>query len=141
MASGINKVILIGNVGRDPETRYTRTGDAVTNLSMATSETWVDKQTGERKEQTEWHNVVAFRKPAEVIAEYVRKGSKLYIEGQLRTRSYEKDGQTHYRTEILCRNFQFLDSRREENRGPQQGRQGNQQSQATLDDFDDDIPF
>lgn len=112
MASrGVNKVILVGNVGRDPETRYMPSGGAVTNLSLATSETWKDKNTGQPQERTEWHRVVFFNRLAEIVSEYVRKGSKLYIEGSLRTRSWDQDGITRYATEIVANEMQMLDSR------------------------------
>ncbi len=111
MARGINKVILIGNLGRDPETRYAQNGGAVTNFSVATSENWRDRATGEQQERTEWHNVVCFQRLAEIAGEYLRKGSKVYIEGSLRTTSWEQDGQKRYRTEIMARELQMLDSR------------------------------
>lgn len=140
---GVNKVILIGNVGQDPETRYLPSGGAVCNITLATSETWKDKNTGQQQERTEWHRVVFFNRLAEIVAEYVRKGSKLYIEGALRTRSYDKDGQKHYATEIVAHEMQMLDSRggsRDEEREPAQQQSGRR---ATADDdqFDDDIPF
>ncbi len=111
MARGINKVILVGNLGRDPETRYTQAGSAVARFSVATSEGWRDKSTQEMQERTEWHNVVCFARLAEIAGEYLRKGSKVYIEGSLRTSSWEQDGQTKYRTEIIGREMQMLDSR------------------------------
>ncbi|MEM1435776.1 MAG: single-stranded DNA-binding protein [Pseudomonadota bacterium] len=111
MARGINKVILIGNLGRDPETRYSQGGSAVTNFSVATSESWRDKGSGEMQERTEWHNVVCFARLAEIAGEYLRKGSKVYIEGSLRTSSWEQDGQKKYRTEVMARDLQMLDSR------------------------------
>lgn len=111
MARGINKVILIGNLGRDPETRYTQSGSPVANFSVATSEGWLDRQTNERQERTEWHNVVCFARLAEIAGEYLRKGSKVYIEGSLRTSSWEQEGQTRYRTEVIAREMQMLDSR------------------------------
>ena len=111
MARGINKVILIGNLGRDPETRYSQGGSAVTNFSVATSESWRDRQSGEQQERTEWHNVVCFARLAEIAGEYLRKGSKVYIEGSLRTSSWEQDGQKWYRTEVMARDLQMLDSR------------------------------
>ena len=111
MARGINKVILIGNLGRDPETRYAQSGSAVTNFSVATSESWKDRGSGEQQERTEWHNVVCFARLAEIAGEYLRKGSKVYIEGSLRTTSWEQDGQKKYRTEIMARELQMLDSR------------------------------
>ena len=133
--SGINKVIIIGNVGRDPETRYTQNGAAVTNFSVATSEKWTDKGTGEIKEQTEWHSIVCFGRTAEIAGEYVRKGSKLYIEGKLQTRSWEQDGQKKYRTEIQARQIQMLDGRRP------QGEHQPQQQTLPDDNFESDIPF
>ena len=111
MARGINKVILIGNLGRDPEVRYTQSGKAVANFTVATSESWRDRQTNEMQERTEWHRVVCFDRQGEVAGEYLRKGSKVYIEGRLQTRSWEQDGQTRYTTEIVARDMQMLDSR------------------------------
>ena len=111
MARGINKVILIGNLGRDPETRYAQNGTAVTSFSVATSESWRDRTTGENQERTEWHNVVCFARLAEIAGEYLRKGSKVYIEGSLRTNSWEQDGQKRYKTDIHARELQMLDSR------------------------------
>ncbi len=112
MARGINKVILIGNLGADPETRHTAGGSAVTNLSIATSESWRDRQTGEQQERTEWHRVVLFAKLAEVAGEYLRKGSKVYIEGRLQTRKWQdRDGNDRWSTEIVGNDMQMLDSR------------------------------
>lgn len=141
MASrGINKVILIGNLGADPEVRYTQNSTAIANLSVATSETWKDKQTGEQKEQTEWHRVVCYRRLAEIAGEYLRKGSKVYIEGRLQTRKWQgQDGKDNYTTEIVCNDMQMLDSRGQGGQGggnfggnqggfaPQGGQQGGQQ--------------
>ena len=109
--SGINKVILVGNLGQDPEVKYTAGGAAVTTLSLATSESWKDKDTGSDQERTEWHRVVLWRRLAEIAGEYLKKGSKVYIEGQLQTRKWEQDGQTRYTTEVIGRDMQFLDSR------------------------------
>ncbi|WP_308363799.1 MULTISPECIES: single-stranded DNA-binding protein [unclassified Microbulbifer] len=113
MARGINKVILIGNLGADPETRYMPSGGAVTNVNLATSETWKDKQTGQQQERTEWHRVVFFNRLAEIAGEYLRKGSKVYIEGSLRTRKWQdkNSGQDRYTTEIVASEMQMLDSR------------------------------
>ena len=112
MARGINKVILVGTLGRDPETRYMPSGGAVTNLNLATSESWKDKQTGEKKEQTEWHRVVLFNKLAEIGAEYLRKGQQVYIEGALRTRKWQnKEGHDQYSTEIVASDMQMLGGR------------------------------
>lgn len=112
MARGINKVILIGNLGKDPETRYMPSGGAVTNITLATSESWKDKNSGEQQERTEWHRVVFFNRLAEIVAEYLKKGSKVYVEGSLRTRKWQgQDGQDRYTTEIIASEMQMLDSR------------------------------
>ncbi len=112
MARGINKVILIGNLGKDPETRYMPNGGAVTNITVATSETWKDKQSGQKQERTEWHNVVFFNRLAEIVGEYLKKGSKIYLEGSLRTRKWQdKQGNDRYTTEIVGSEMQMLDSR------------------------------
>lgn len=113
MASrGVNKVILVGNLGNDPETRYMPSGGAVTNISVATSEVWKDKQTGQPQERTEWHRVVFFNKLAEIAGEYLRKGSKVYVEGTLRTRKWQdQSGQDRYSTEVIANEMQMLDSR------------------------------
>jgi len=162
MARGINKVILIGNLGNDPETRYMPSGGAVTNITVATSETWKDKQTGQPQERTEWHRVVFFNRLAEIAGEYLRKGSKAYIEGSLRTRKWQdKSGQDRYTTEIVASEMQMLDSRGGASQGsydqsqsqhtpqaaPQSAPQGAAAQPASaapapdLPDFDDDIPF
>ncbi|MCH7982049.1 MAG: single-stranded DNA-binding protein, partial [Proteobacteria bacterium] len=112
MARGVNKVILVGNLGSDPETRYMPSGDAVTNISIATTESWKDKQTGEQKEKTEWHRVVMFRRLGEIAAEYLRKGSQVYIEGKLRTNKWkDRDGNDRYTTEIIADEMQMLGGR------------------------------
>jgi single-strand DNA-binding protein len=113
MASrGVNKVTLVGNLGNDPETRYMPSGGAVTNITIATSETWKDKQTGQPQERTEWHRVSFFNRLAEIAGEYLHKGSKVYIEGALRTRKWQaKDGQDRYTTEVIASEMQMLDSR------------------------------
>lgn len=144
MARGVNKVILVGNLGADPEGRHMPNGNAVTNISVATSETWKDKQTGQQHERTEWHRVVFFNRLAEIAGEYLRKGLKVYIEGSLRTRKWQgQDGQDRYTTEIVASEMQILDSRG--NAGGQQGgyqpQQQPQQQALPPDDFDDDIPF
>ena len=153
MARGINKVILIGNLGRDPETRYSQAGNAVTKFSVATSESWRDRQSGEQQERTEWHNVVCFARLAETAGQYLRKGSKVYIEGSLSTSSWEQDGQKRYRTEVIARDFQMLDSRGSNGGAPsgfeQRGAPAPAENQPAAnaptisddDDFDDDIPF
>ena len=112
MARGINKVILIGSIGKDPETRYAANGNAITNLSLATSEQWQDKNTGEKQERTEWHRVSMFGRLAEIAGEYLKKGSKVYIEGKLQTRKWQdKDGRDCYTTEIVASEMQMLDGR------------------------------
>jgi single-strand DNA-binding protein len=111
MARGVNKVILIGNLGGDPEVRSFSNGGIVTNVTVATSESWKDKQSGEQKERTEWHRVVFRNRLAEIARDYLKKGSKVYVEGSLRTRKYDKEGQTHYTTEIYCDQMQMLDGR------------------------------
>ena len=155
MASrGVNKVILVGNVGADPETRYMPNGNAVTNITLATSETWKDKNTGEQQERTEWHRVTFYQRLAEIVAEYVRKGSKLYVEGRLQTRSWEQDGVKRYATDVIANEMQMLDSRSGGGNGgggyqpaqqpaqPQSSPQNASQSApAGMDSFDDDIPF
>lgn len=161
MARGVNKVILVGTCGQDPEVRYLPNGNAVTNLSLATSEAWTDKQTGQKIEKTEWHRVVLFGKVAEIAGEYLRKGSQCYIEGKLKTREWEKDGIKRYSTEVhvdINGTMQLLGGRpdsqgggQQQQRQPQQQRQQPRQQQrqapqqnqqaAPPDDFDDDIPF
>lgn len=126
MARGVNKVILIGNLGNDPETKYMPSGNAVTNITVATSESWKDKNTGQQQERTEWHRVVFFNRLAEIAGEYLRKGSKVYLEGSLRTRKWQdQQGQDRYTTEIVASEMQMLDSRGEG--GFQQQPQGFQQ--------------
>lgn len=112
MARGINKVILIGNLGQDPEVRFTPSGTAVANLSVATSDAWADRASGQRQERTEWHRVVLFNKTAEIAQQYLAKGAKVYIEGRLQTRKWQdQNGQDRYSTEIVCNDMQMLDSR------------------------------
>ena len=151
MARGVNKVILVGNLGQDPETRYMPSGAAVTNFTVATNESWKDKQTGEQKDRTEWHRVAMFNRLAEIAAEYLRKGSQVYIEGKLRTRKWQgQDGQDRYTTEIIADEMQMLGGRGGagggsfgggQQGGGQQGGGGNAPPQPGPDDFDDDIPF
>jgi single-strand DNA-binding protein len=154
MSKGLNKVMLIGNLGQDVVLSALGNGDSVCTLSIATTDSWKDKNTGQRVEKTEWHRVVAFKRLAEVCGQFLRKGSKVYIEGNLRTRSWEKDGQKKYTTEIICKDMQMLDGReksednsRVNNNGSQQSYTGgNQQQQGyqqppPSDQFDDDIPF
>ena len=147
MASrGINKVILVGNVGNEPECRTMPNGNSVANISVATSETWKDRNTSEQQERTEWHRVVFFNRLAEIVEQYVKKGSKLYIEGRLQTRSWEQDGIKRYTTEIVANEMQMLDSRGSTNQegfgdkaaAPQASQQA---APANFDNFDDDIPF
>ena len=143
MARGINKVILVGNLGADPETRYMPSGSAVTNLSIATSESWKDKQTGEQKDRTEWHKVAMFNRLAEIAAEYLRKGSQVYIEGKLRTRKWQdRDGNDRWTTEIIADEMQMLGGRGG-GAAPmsQDSAPSSAPPQAGPDDFDDDIPF
>ena len=140
--SGINKVILVGNLGKDPDMRYTAGGDAVANLSIATSESWNDNQTGEKKEKTEWHRVVFFRRIAEVCGEYLKKGSSIYIEGSLRTRDWEDDqGNKRYTTEIIGREMQMLGGRRSEDNMDQSPQINSSSPQPEEGLIDDEIPF
>lgn len=155
MARGVNKVILIGNLGADPDIRYSAGGTAVAKLRLATSEQWKDKQTGERQERTEWHRLVIFGRLGEIAGEYLKKGSKVYIEGQLRTNKWQgQDGQDRYTTEIVVNDMQMLDSRGggtanfggSSQGAAQQPAQQQPQSAAAAeqgfdDDLDDDIPF
>lgn len=159
MARGINKVILIGNLGNDPETKAMPNGNAVTNITLATSESWKDKQTGQQQDRTEWHRVVFFNRLAEIAGQYLSKGSKVYIEGSLRTRKWQKDGVDMYTTEIIADQMQMLDSRDQggddqirsntANTHPQHSQNnpnGTQRSYTApaleQNDFvDDDIPF
>ena len=158
MARGINKVILVGNLGQDPETRAMPSGKAVTNVRIATSDSWRDKNTGEQKEQTEWHTVVFFDRLAEIAAEYLRKGSQVYIEGKLRTRKWQdKSGNDRYSTEVVANEMQMLGSRGGGSMGGEGGGRSASRSQAPAGDdfdqrtpasagkgdeaFDDDIPF
>ena len=146
MARGINKVIVVGNLGNDPDTRYMPSGGAVTNLSIATSEQWKDKQTGEQKERTEWHKVAMFGRLAEIAAEYLRKGSQVYIEGKLRTRKWQdRDGNDRWTTEIIADEMQMLGGRGGGGTAPMRDDRGGSSSspppQPGPDDFDDDIPF
>jgi len=152
MARGVNKVILIGNLGNDPEVRYMPNGGAVANITVATSEQWKDKQTGEPQERTEWHRVVLYRRLAEIAGEYLRKGSKVYIEGRLQTRKWQdQNGNDRYTTEIIANEMQMLDSRGGgsasfNQQPPAQGQESGSKPAGSapaggLDDFDDDIPF
>ncbi|MDH5547189.1 MAG: single-stranded DNA-binding protein [Gammaproteobacteria bacterium] len=160
MARGINKVIIIGNLGNDPDIRYMPSGGAVANLSIATSESWKDKNSGEPQERTEWHRVVLFGRLGEIAGEYLRKGSKVYVEGRLQTRKWQdQNGQDRYTTEIIANDLQMLDSRggagdqafsgsgmaNQQPRGQSSAPSNRSQPQAApagdFGDFDDDIPF
>lgn len=161
MARGINKVIIIGNLGAEPEVRYMPSGGAVANLRIATSETWKDKQSGENVEHTEWHRVVLYNRLGEIAGEYLHKGSKVYIEGSIRTRKWQdKDGQDRYSTEIIGREMQMLDGRgagvasgaaagdfesgasSNKFQSKSSSSQSSQPSEfAGADEFNDDIPF
>jgi single-strand DNA-binding protein len=152
MARGINKVILVGNLGADPDTRYMPSGKAVTNIRIATSESWKDKQTGDQQERTEWHSIVMYDKLGEIAAEYLRKGSQVYIEGKLRTRKWQdKEGKDRYTTEIIANEMQMLGSRGGGSGGgePRAARPAQAENRSTAPvadeggggEFDDDIPF
>jgi len=156
MARGINKVILVGNLGADPDTRYMPSGKAVTNIRVATSESWKDKQTGDMQERTEWHSIVMYDKLGEIAAEYLRKGSQVYIEGKIRTRKWQdKEGKDRYTTEIIADQMQMLGGRGggggassepREPRGQSRQAPAEDRSTAPVDEagggeFDDDIPF
>jgi len=143
MARGVNKVILVGNLGADPEVKYMPNGNAVANVTVATSESWKDKQSGEQKDKTEWHRVVFFRRLAEIAGEYLKKGSQIYIEGKLQTRKWQdKNGNDRYTTEIIANEMQMLGGR-----GGGSAEFGAASSAAApapaaaVDEFDDDIPF
>lgn len=151
--AGLNKVMLIGNLGRNPEIRYSQQGSAVVNFPLATNEQWIDKSTGEKQEKTEWHRVVAFGKQAEILEKYLSKGRQVYIEGRLQTRAYEKDGQTHHTTEVMVTSFRFVGGGGDDSQGgyqqPKQQTAGSNQSQghgrqswgSQKHPQDDDIPF
>jgi single-strand DNA-binding protein len=154
MARGINKVLLIGNLGADPDTRYMPSGKAVTNIRIATSESWKDKQTGDTQERTEWHSIVMYDKLGEIAAEYLRKGSQVYIEGKLRTRKWQdKEGKDRYTTEIIADQMQMLGGRGGGGGAASEPRSSSRPAPASEDrsaapvdeagggEFDDDIPF
>ena len=149
--AGINKVIIVGFLGNDPDVRTMPAGDLVVNISVATSESWTDKNSGEKKEVTEWHRIVIYRKLAEIAAQYLHKGSQVYIEGRLKTRKWQdNNGQDRYSTEIQCDNLQMLGGRNQDaaqNHPPKQqdkqqkAQSKSQQSEPPVDAFDDNIPF
>jgi single-strand DNA-binding protein len=152
MARGVNKVILVGNLGRDPEMKYTASGAAIANVTVATTDSWNDKQTGEKQEKTEWHRVVFFGRLAEIVGEYLHKGSQVYLEGRLQTRKWQdKSGQDRYTTEIVANDMQMLGGRGGEGGArPQQGggfrsnapaQPAAQPPQSDTGFDDDDIPF
>lgn len=165
MARGVNKVMLIGNLGADPEVRYTAGGAAVANVTLATAESWRDKESGEQQERTEWHRIVFFSRLAEIVGEYLKKGSQVYVEGRLQTRKWQdRDGNDRYTTEIVANEMQMLGSRGgggSSSGGPSSGGFSNEgqsggarssssantnqssspQQEPPMDDFDDDIPF
>ena len=147
MARGINKVILVGNLGADPDTRYMPSGGAVTNISVATTKAWKDKNTGDQQERTEWHRVAFFGRLAEIASEYLRKGSQVYVEGELRTRKWQdRDGNDRYSTEIVANEMQMLGGRGgAAPSAPMPARDAAEHAPAAApaaaDDLDDDIPF
>lgn len=150
MARGINKVILVGHLGKDPEVRYMPSGGAVANVTVATSDQWKDKQTGEQRERTEWHNVVFYQRLAEIVGEYLKKGSQVYVEGSLRTRKWQdKNGNDRYTTEVIANEMQMLGSRSGGSASFNQSEPPQKSEPAAAsaagggfsDDFDDDIPF
>ena len=144
MARGINKVIIVGNLGADPDSRAMPSGNAVTNISVATSESWNDKDTGEKQEKTEWHRVVFFNRLAEIAAQYLKKGSQVYVEGKLQTRKWEdKEGNERWTTEIVANQMQMLGDRMSNDMSNDNASssQSSSDNDFSTDDFDDDIPF
>ena len=143
MARGVNKVIIVGNLGADPDTRYMPSGNAVTNVSVATSESWNDRDTGERQEKTEWHRVVFFGKLAEIAEQYLKKGSQVYVEGKLQTRKWEdKEVNERWTTEIVANQMEMLGDRMSSGSSqPNNMDQSTSKSNFSDDEFDDDIPF
>jgi single-strand DNA-binding protein len=139
--SGINKVIIIGNLGQDPEVHTTAAGATISNISVATSESWNDKQTGDKVEKTEWHRIVFFNRLAEVVAQYLKKGSSVYVEGKLQTRKWEKDGIDRYTTEIVANKLEMLGSKGDNSAPQQQQAPQAVQTPQQPPAFDDDIPF
>ena len=144
MARGINKVIIVGNLGADPDSRAMPSGNAVTNISVATSESWNDRDTGEKQEKTEWHRVVFFNRLAEIAAQYLKKGSQVYVEGKLQTRKYEdKEGNERWTTEIVANQMQMLGDRMSNDMSNDNASssQSSSDNDFSTDEFDDDIPF
>ena len=143
MARGINKVIVVGNLGADPDARYMPNGNAVTNISVATTDSWKDKESGERQEKTEWHRVVFFGRLAEIVSEYLKKGSQVYVEGRLQTRKWEdKEGNDRWTTEIVANEMQMLGERISSSSNSNNfSTPKSSSSEFASDDFDDDIPF
>ena len=147
MARGVNKAIIVGNLGRDPEVRYSASGNAIANVTVATTDSWKDRQSGERQERTEWHRVVFFNRLAEIVAEYLKKGSQVFIEGRIQTRKWEdKDGNERWTTEIVANEMQMLGSRPGSNApvqapAPAAAQVGADVPQPPPGEFDDDIPF
>ena len=146
MARGVNKVILVGNLGKDPDVRYMPSGSAVANVTLATSETWKDKQTGEKQERTEWHNIAFFGRLAEIAGEYLKKGSQVYVEGSLRTRKWQdKSGNDRYTTEVIASDMQMLGGRGGSGstpaEAPSRASQSGGGTDAEAPEFEDDIPF
>jgi len=149
MARGVNKAIILGSLGQDPDIRYTAGGAAVANISIATNEQWKDKESGEMQERTEWHRVVFFGRLAEIVGEYLRKGSQVYVEGRIQTRKWQdKEGQDRYTTEIVANEMQMLGSKSggttasfDQSPQPQQSAPATSGTKSSNDDFDDDIPF
>ena len=143
MARGVNKAIILGSLGQDPDIRYTPAGAAVANISVATNEQWKDKNSGEKQERTEWHRIVFFGRLAEIVGEYLKKGSQVYIEGRIQTKKWEdKEGNDRYTTEIVASEMQMLGGKGESNRQHSEGHNSKvSQGKPAQDDFDDDIPF
>ena len=144
MARGINKVIIVGNLGADPDSRAMPSGNAVTNISVATSESWNDRDTGEKQEKTEWHRVVFFNRLAEIAAQYLKKGSQVYVEGKLQTRKWEdKEGNERWTTEVVANQMQMLGDRMSNNMSNDNASssQSSSDNDFSTDEFDDDIPF
>lgn len=146
MTRGVNKAIILGSLGQDPEVRYTGSGVAVTTISIATNEQWKDKNTGETQERTEWHRVVFYSRLAEIVGEYLRKGSQVYIEGRIQTRKWQdKEGNDRYTTEIVANEMQMLGSKSSGNAPPSADHKPDEPDKPSntqdADDFDDDIPF